>query len=102
MTEEMRIAIMAINKWVFFGWNYNHIHLEWTDMYGNRRSESVPEFIANIKWTCGFEHILSKWNWLNKDGDGRLVAFYAELGNENRRLLLEYVMKHYNDERKII
>ena len=103
MTESMKTAINAINKWVFFGWNYSCIEHEWTDVHGEKRFEVVPRFLAEIQWTCNFDHILSKWHLAVKDSntDAYLVKFYAELGNENRRLILQWVMENYNDERKV-
>lgn len=99
----MKAAIQAINKWVFFGWNYSLTDYEWTSVNGERKREVVPQFLAEIKWTCNFDHMLSKWHIATRDGnaDSYLVRFYAELGSENRQLLLEWVMKNYDDEQKI-
>lgn len=104
MTESIKTAIKAINKWVFFGWNYTCVEHDWTDGYGEMRHEVVPRFLAEINWDCGFDHILSKWHLAVKEHntDAYLVKFYAELGIENRKLLLEWVMEHYNDEREIV
>lgn len=103
MTQEMKIAIKAINKWVFFGWNYSCIHHEWISVNGEKKCEVVPQFLAEIKWTCNFDHMLSKWKVAIHDANANsyLVKFYAELGVENRLLLLEWVMANYNDEQKI-
>lgn len=99
----MKIAIQAINKWVFFGWNYSCVSHEWTSVNGEQKREAVPKFLTEIKWTCNFDHMLSKWHIATRDGnaDSYLVRFYAELGSENRQLLLEWVMKNYDDEQNI-
>lgn len=99
----MKTAIQAINKWVFFGWNYSLTDYEWTSVNGELKREVVPQFLAEIKWTCNFDHMLSKWHLATRDGnaDSYLVKFYAELGSENRKFLLEWVMKNYDDEQKI-
>lgn len=104
MTENMKTAIKAINKWVFFGWNYTCVDHIWTDCNGHAHHEVVPQFLVDIHWSCNFDHMLSKWHLAVKDGntDAYLVKFYAELGIENRILLLEWVMEHYNDERVIV
>lgn len=100
----METAIKAINKWVFFGWNYSCVSYEWKGIYGENRREYVPRFLTEISWNCNFDHMLSKWHIATKDQDtdAYLVRFYAELGADNRRLLLEWVMKNYDDEQKII
>lgn len=104
MTENMKTAIKAINKWVFFGWNYTCVDHIWTDGSGHAHHEVVPQFLVAINWNCGFDHILSKWHIATrtKNSNAYLVEFYAELSIENRALLLEWVMEHYDDERKII
>lgn len=103
MTESIKTAIKAINKWIFFGWNYPSIEHEWTNIHGEKKFEVVPVFLTEIKWTCNFDHILSKWHIATrtKNSNAYLVEFYAELGNENRRLLLKWVIDNYNDERTI-
>lgn len=103
MTNQIQMAINAINKWIFFGWNYSCVEHEWTDANGNKRIEVLPRFLVEVKWTCNFDHMLSKWRLAthNTDSHSYLVRFYAELGAENCRLLLEWVMENYHDERKI-
>lgn len=103
MTKSIETAIKAINKWVFFGWNYSCVHHEWISVNGEKKCEAVPQFLAEVKWTCNFDHMLSKWHLATRDGnaDSYLVKFYAELGAENRLLLLEWVMQNYDDEQKI-
>jgi len=103
MTEQMQMAINAINKWVFFGWNYPCIEHEWINVHGEKQIEVLPRFLVEIEWTCNFDHILSKWHLATHDADSHsyLVRFYAELGSENCRLLLKWVMENYHDERKI-
>ena len=84
MTESIKTAIKAINKWIFFGWNYPSIEHEWTNIHGEKKFEVVPVFLTEIKWTCNFDHILSKWHIATrtKNSNAYLVEFYAELGNE--------------------
>lgn len=103
MTNEMEIALKAINKWVFFGWNYSCVNHEWSGVIGETRREVVPRFLTEIQWTCNFDHMLSKWKTATRSGnpDAYLVNFYADLSNENRILLLKWVMENYNDEPKI-
>lgn len=103
MTESIKTAIKAINKWVFFGWNYSCVEHEWTNIHGENKFEVVPKFLTEIKWTCNFDHILSKWHIATrtKNSNAYLVEFYAELGINNRILLLQWVLENYKDERKI-
>ena len=103
MTESMETAIKAINKWVFFGWNYSCVHHEWISVNGEKKCEAVPQFLAEVKWTCNLDHMLSKWKIATHDANANsyLVKFYAELDVKNRVLLVEWVMANYNDELKI-
>lgn len=103
MTESIKTAITAINKWVFFGWNYSSVEHEWTNIHGEKKFEVVPKFLTEIKWICNFDHILSKWHIATRTNNSNayLVEFYAELGTDNRILLLQWVLENYKDERKI-
>lgn len=101
MTESMKTAIKAINKWVFFCWNYHTVHHTWEAGDGTIRSAYIPEFLANVDWTCNFDHILKKWRDITNDGNGNssecVPSFYAELDDSNRELLLEWIMEHYEN-----
>lgn len=103
MIKDIETAIKAINKWVFFGWNYPCVPCEWVGANGEKKHEYVPEFLKEIKWNCNFDHMVSKWHLATRDGNTNsyLVKFYAELGTDNRKLLLEWVVKNYNNEQKI-
>lgn len=103
MTENMKIAISAVNKFQYFAWNFNSVAHEWKDSSGNHRKCVVPEFLVKVNWTCGFGHILNKWKNATKSNnpDAYLPAFYKELDRYNRTLLLEWVVANYNGEQKI-
>ena len=103
MIKNIETAIKAINKWVFFGWNYSCVPHEWVGANGEKKSEYVPEFLKEIKWNCNFDHMVSKWHLATRDknADSYLVKFYAELSAYNRKLLLEWVVRNYNGEQKI-
>ena len=103
MTESIKTAINAINKWVFFGWNYQCIQHEWVAANGDKKSGTVPQFLVEVKWTCNFDHMYQKWRIAVHDmnTNSYLVKFYAELDDRNRELLLVWIMEHYNGEKKI-
>lgn len=104
MTENMRTAITAINKWFYFAMNYESVSHEWTSINGELRREHIPIFLKEVKWTCNLDHMFSKWNMATglHDASAYLMDFYAELDNNNRIALLEWVMANYNSEKKII
>lgn len=95
MDDMMKTAMVAINKWMFFGWNYSSIEHE---------GQSLPEFLVKVKWTCNLEHMVSKWNNITrkKNPHAYISTFYAELDMENRKAMIEWVIENYNDERRII
>ena len=104
MEEKMEAALVAINKWMYFGWNYKIVSRDKKNWDGYMERESVPEFLLKVKWTCNIEHMIGKWKAACSYGtpDGYLPRFYAELDQTNRALLIEWVMKNYNDEIKIV
>lgn len=104
MTENLQIAIKAINKWFYFAMNYKTILHNWTSVSGEYRSEYIPDFLVEAKWTCNLDHMLSKWNVAtqSRNPSAYLIDFYAELDNANRIALLEWLMANYNGEKQIL
>lgn len=102
-SEQLQLAMAAINKWLFFGWNYSCQLHEWVDFRGEQHSECLPDFLIEAKWTCNFSHMVEKWNTAVREGspNSYLTRFYALLDVFNRRALLKWVIENYNDERKI-
>ena len=100
MTESMKIAIIAINKWLFFGWNYGLSPYTMSD----GTVKYIPYFLMQAKWTCNLDHMIGKWNRAIKcdNPDAYLTRFYAELDMSNRQALIEWVMDNFNDEQTII
>ncbi len=103
MTENLKIAMVAINKWLFHGWNYKVVQLLLTTSDGLTDSYYVPEFLKEIKWTCPKRHMLDKWTAATRsqNPDAYMPRFYAELDEHNRLLLLEWVINNYNDEKPL-
>lgn len=105
MTENMKIAIESINKWLYFGWNYPVVSHKWKNSdSGATYNDNVPKFLVDIKWNCNFHHIYLKWKEAtsSKNSDAYLVKFYASLSSDNRIKLIDYVMHNFNDEIKIV
>lgn len=101
MTENMEIAMRAINKWFYYAMNYPVVEVEVLDFNGTRK-EYLPDFFnAFPKHLRG--HLAGKWNRFCEDYGSRavLMAFYGELDWSNRKLLMGWVLDHYNDEQKI-
>ena len=101
MTENMKIAASAINKWFYYAMNYNVVPIEIED-YAGVRTEYLPDcFNAFPKSLRG--HLAGKWNALYENHGSRavLMAFYAELSSNYRKDLIEWVMNNYNDEQKL-
>lgn len=99
----MKIAIEAINKWFYFSLNYETVLFNWQGIRGEPYSEYIPKFMAEAKWKCNLDHMVEKWQSVTSRGDAHayLTRFYAELDTPNRIALLEWVMAHYNGEKKI-
>lgn len=104
MTENMKIAMVAINKWLYFGWNYGLSPYTVSNGTGKNKTMYLPDFLMQAKWNCNINHMIDKWKSAtsSENPDAFLVRFYAELDKENRMALLEWVMENYNREAKII
>lgn len=104
MTEALKIGIEAVNRWLFHGWNYDTVSITIPDNANNgTKSVYVPKFLAEAKWTCNLPHMISKWNdaCTSRNPHAYLVTFYANLDYDNRRILVEWVLENYTDERKL-
>lgn len=103
MTKETQIALEAINKWLYFGWNFSSEYHEWKGAGGQTRQMVLPTFLFKVRWSCNLDHMVDKWVAATryKDADTYLIKFYCELDLWNRRLLLEWIMENYTDERKL-
>lgn len=103
MSEELKNAMIAINKWIFYGWNYKVVPMTFTAPGGATATSYVPEFIKEVKWTCPISHMLEKWAIATRTEYPYtyMTKFYAELDNTNSQLLLEWVIRNYNDEKPL-
>lgn len=108
----LQISASAINKFMYYSWNYQFIRHTWKSIGGEERTEYVPEFLTKVKWNCNFDHMLSKWNSAvfyygfdgekkrERDAHGFFSRFYAELDGENRLSFLTWILDNYNGECK--
>lgn len=96
--------MIGINKFLFYGWNYYSVSHEWRNTpNGELHYATVPDFLANVKWTFPFEHAYSKWKACTDGNDSiaYVAKFYSELDGENRKAMLQYIIENYNDEQKL-
>lgn len=94
------IALKAINKFFYFSQNYVCDHA----FYSKGKTLYVPKFITDCKWSYGTAHIAEKWwNIVTNGNDsyGVMNRFYAELDNDCRITLLNWVLENYKDEIKL-
>lgn len=103
MTENLKLAMIAINKWLFHGWNYKVVPITVKTLYGDFDTDYVPEFLKEVKWTCNIAHMIGKWKHATRtqDPDTYMVKFYADLDDNNRKLLLEWIMQNFNGEKPL-
>lgn len=101
MTENMKTAMVAINKWFFYAMNYRVVEVEIAD-YKGERTEMLPDcFNAFPKSLRG--HLAEKWNYGYETYGSRAVLMwlYGELSSNYRKDLIKWVMENYNDEQKL-
>lgn len=98
----MNETIQAIQKFFYFSMNYQSRWYNWETIFGEKRTDYLPDFIMSVNWGCNRPHMIGKWMSIeDSDSYGRMNRFYAELDNRNRKALLEWVMANYNDEPKL-
>lgn len=99
MEANVKVAIEAINKFMFHSWNYTSVPVQ----LFNGQTVYVPEFVKEVDWTCNLDHMASKWVNCTECGNPHayISKFYGELGSENRKLMIEWILQHYNNEIKI-
>ena len=101
MTENTKTAMIAINKWFYYAMNYNVVPMIVSGFDGEH-TEYLPDcFNAFPKYLR--THLKGKWDDLYERYGSRavLMAFYAELDGNNRKLLMEWVLNNYNNEVKL-
>lgn len=101
MTENIKIAMQAINKWFYYAMNYRVVEVEVADFDGNH-TEYLPDFFNAFPLHMR-KHLAGKWNSLYEDYGSRavLMAFYGELSSNYRKDLMLWVLENYNDEQKL-
>lgn len=100
MTENTKTAMIAINKWFYYAMNYNVVEIEVEDFDGTKK-EYLPDCFNAFPKTLR-AHLAKKWDTLYGLYGSRavLMAFYAELSDNYRKDLIQWVMDNYNDEHK--
>ena len=85
--NEMTTSMIAINKWMFFTYNYpyNFINQVWADE----------------EWLI--DHLKGKFDYYyDKYGAyGVIPVFYAELDGNNKKKLMRWVMENFTSEQKL-
>ena len=73
------------------------------DYNDGTKTITIPQFLAKAKWTCNLPHMIEKWKnaCQSRNPDAYIVNFYANLDGNNRKILLEWVLQNYTDERKL-
>lgn len=96
--NEKDLMVKAINKFMFWTWNYESIKSPIDGEY-------YPDAIVKVDWTCDSSHIYDKWlrccRRANHDTTLAMSLFYGDLDGNNRIRLLEWVIENYNSEPEI-
>lgn len=102
MTENMKVAMSAINKWFYYAMNYNVVEILVPTLDGEESIMWLPDFFNAFPKSIR-AHFASKWNYGYDQYGSRaaLMWFYAELSSNYRIMLMEWVLNNYNDELKL-
>lgn len=101
MTENMQIAMSAINKWFYYAMNYRVVEVEVSTFDGDR-TMMLPDFFNAFPKSMR-AHFASKWEY-GYDAYGSravLMWFYGEISSNYRKDLMQWVLENYNDEQKL-
>lgn len=84
---EKHTSLIAINKWMFFIYNYPH--------------DFIERIWAAEPWLAA--HLRGKFNgYYDANGAyGAIPSFYAELDSNNKIKMMSWVMDNYNGEQKL-
>lgn len=98
MTENMKIAMSAINKWFYYAMNYDVIPVEVADFDGDR-AMMLPDFFNAFPKDIRL-HFAKKWNsgYEEYGSYAALMWFYGQLSGNYRKDLMEWVLNNFNDE----
>lgn len=101
MTENLKVAMQAINKWFYYAMNYRVVEVEVATFDGDK-IKMLPDFFNALPKHMRV-HFASKWNYGYETYGSRaaLMWFYGELSSNYRKLLMEWVLENYNDEQKL-
>ena len=101
MTENMKVAMSAINKWFYYAMNYNVVEVEVLTFKG-KETHMLPDFFNALPMYLR-AHIESKWEYAYGEYGSRaaLMWLYGELDWANRKSVMEWVLTNYNDEQPI-
>ena len=101
MTENMKVAMSAINKWFYYAMNYKVVEVEVTTFNG-KETHMLPDFFNALPMHLR-AHIEGKWNYAYETYGSRaaLMWLYGELDWDNRKAIMEWVLTNYKDEQKI-
>jgi hypothetical protein len=101
MTENMKIAMSAINKWFYYAMNYKVVEIE-VKTFDGIKTMMLPDFFNALPMGIRM-HFAEKWN-ADYDSYGSravLMAFYGEVSSEYRKAIMQWVMENYHDEVKL-
>lgn len=83
-------AYNAVNKFLFYGWNWKTVNFNHTWM---------PEFICYVNWNCPVMHMFEKWCFAQSlCPQNPLAEFWKALSTDNRRILVDWIVRNYNNE----
>ena len=87
MKEELISNIKAVNKFIFYCYNFEH--------------DFIQKVWKDDPWLAS--HLDSKFKaaYRNEGAYGAMLSFYAELDSSNKAKLLAYILENYNDEQEI-
>ena len=102
MTENMKVAMTAINKFFYYAMNFGSKKMEVAVIGEGIVEKYMPDCFEAFPVSLR-QHLYEKWDYAYDRYGNRavLMAFYAELDGNNRQLLMQWIMENYNDEQKL-
>lgn len=87
--DEKQTMMLGVHRFLFYQWNFISVRNE-------NDGEWYPTVIMKAEWTCNSQHICDKYmKCLDSVGSNYALAhLYGDLDNENRRIMLEWIMSN--------
>lgn len=94
---ENRDFAIAVNKFLFYQWNFESVPITYPSVSGGYKTEYMPGFFKVFRDNGLIEHMYLKWvNYHRRDTHSSIARLYGELSKEDRYIVLKWINENYS------